>query len=748
MPLPVESVAEELARLRGCLRDLVGVMARPARWAGRDSPRIAGTLLDTLCETLPLAFAFVRLNDSSGSVTEMLRVADARGPRPPPREIGAALDASFGESTLRWPPSARLSVGGDELSLACAPLGADGEVGIVVAASRADEFPRQTERLLFDVAVSQAAIGLQQAWLLGEQRRVAFEGVREARLIVDDIPRLVALTDVDDRKHAEEALEHNERNLQLIIDAIPIQAWSLHPDGRIAHLNQRWHDYTGISRAQAYATTPADPLRREATASDMMRAIIHPDDAPTVLAKWLDEILPAGSPGEFEVRLRRFDGAYRWCIVRAEPMRDERGAIVQWYGTNTDIEDRKRAEMELRRAYDSFADAQRLSRTGSFVTDIVADDHHWSDEAFRIFGFEPGTKISVQRIRGVVHPDDLPSFDSVIARGMSGTDVTFAFRITTGQGTLKYVRGVAHVTEQVEGRPMFVGALQDVTETMVAEQALNIARSELTRVARVTTLSTLTASIAHEVNQPLSGIITNASTCLRMLAADPPDVDGARETARRTIRDVNRTAVVVARLRALFSKKEFTLETLDLNEATREVVALSLSELQRHRVVVQVELADDLPSISGDRIQLQQVLLNLIRNATDAMLGVDDRPRELVINTRRDGAERVRVTVRDVGVGIAGQSIDALFDAFYTTKSGGMGIGLSVSRSIIESHQGRIWAMPNDGPGATFGFSLPCPPRRPPAPGTGAADAPSESRAGEVPRRHEGVIDAPPQAHG
>ena len=370
--------------------------------------------------------------------------------------------------------------------------------------------------------------------------------------------------------------------------------------------------------------------------------------------------------------------------------------------------ERKRAETELRRAYDSFADAQRLSKTGSFITDLVGDDHNWSEEAYRIFEFGPSTKITVQRIREVIHPDDLPAFESVIARGMTGENVTFAFRIVTAHGPVKHVRGVAHVIENVKGRPMFVGALQDVTDSVVAEEALNKARSDLAHVARVATVSTLTASIAHEISQPLSGIITNAGTCLRMLAADPPDVDGARETARRTIRDGNRASDVITRLRALFSKKEFAPESFDLNDAAREVIALSLSELQRHRVIVQSELADDLPKIAGDRIQLQQVIMNLVRNASDAMTAVDDRPRQLLVRTEREHGDRVRLTVRDDGVGFDRQGLDKLFDAFYTTKSGGMGIGLSVSRSIIESHHGRLWAEPNDGPGATFSFSIPC----------------------------------------
>src|SRR5262249_54052273 len=218
-----------------------------------------------------------------------------------------------------------------------------------------------------------------------------------------------------------------------------------------------------------------------------------------------------------------------------------------------------------------------------------------------------------------------------------------------------------------------------------------------------------TASIAHEVNQPLSGIITNASTCLRMLDADPPNIDGARETVRRTIRDGNRVSDVITRLRALFGRKEFTLELLDLNWATSEVIGLALSDLQRNRIILQTELADDLPNVTGDRIQLQQVILNLLRNAWDAMADVHDRPRRLLIRTERENDDRVRLTVRDAGVGLPPPSLDCLFDPFYTTKSDGLGSGLFVSRSIVERHHGRLWAEPNDGgPGATFSFSIPC----------------------------------------
>jgi len=227
-------------------------------------------------------------------------------------------------------------------------------------------------------------------------------------------------------------------------------------------------------------------------------------------------------------------------------------------------------------------------------------------------------------------------------------------------------------------------------------------------MTRVMTMGQLTASIAHEVNQPLSGIITNASTCLRMLAADPPNIDGALETTRRTIRDGNRASEVITRLRALYSKKEGSPESMDLNEATQEVIILSLSELQKNRIILRPEFTEELPQVTGDRVQLQQVIMNLLRNASDSMSGVDDRPRELTIRTEREEGDRVRLTVRDAGAGFDPRAMDRLFEAFYTTKNDGMGMGLSVSRSIIESHQGRLWATLNDGPGATFSFSIPC----------------------------------------
>jgi C4-dicarboxylate-specific signal transduction histidine kinase len=321
---------------------------------------------------------------------------------------------------------------------------------------------------------------------------------------------------------------------------------------------------------------------------------------------------------------------------------------------------------------------------------------------------DPGTTITFDVIRTRVHPEDLTLYEKMVEQARNGSeDFEWQYRLLMPDQSIKNMHAVARATRDQNGELEYIAAVQDVTSRRQSQEALDKARSELAHVTRVLSLGALTASIAHEVNQPLSGIITNASTCLRMLAADPPNVDGARETTQRTIRDGHRAADVITRLRALFGKKDISFEAVDLNEAAQEVIALSLSDLQRNQVILRPQLADDLPPVAGDRVQLQQVILNLVRNALDAMSAVDDRPRYLLIKTEPDEGDQVRLSVQDVGVGFDPQATKRLFEAFYTTKNDGMGIGLSVSRSIIESHHGRLWATPNEGPGATFSFSIP-----------------------------------------
>jgi signal transduction histidine kinase len=356
------------------------------------------------------------------------------------------------------------------------------------------------------------------------------------------------------------------------------------------------------------------------------------------------------------------------------------------------------------------AEAQRVSLTGSFLWRVATDEITWSDQLYRIFELDPALPVTLERIEARVHPDDRPLFGERIERARSsGGDFEAEYRLLVPDGAVKHLHVVAHAARHGGGGLEYFGTVQDVSERRRTQEALDQVRSELAHVARVTSLGALAASIAHEVNQPLAGIVTNASTCLRMLAADPPNLDGARETARRTIRDGHRASDVVTRLRGLFGKTSVGTEPVDLNEAAREVVALSAGELQRARVVVRQELAENLPTVLGDRVQLQQVILNLLLNAADAMDGVEDRPRLITVTTARDDGG-VRLAVQDAGTGFGPEDADRLFQPFHTTKPEGMGMGLSVSRSIVEWHRGRLRATANQGPGATFAFTIPSEP--------------------------------------
>jgi signal transduction histidine kinase len=362
----------------------------------------------------------------------------------------------------------------------------------------------------------------------------------------------------------------------------------------------------------------------------------------------------------------------------------------------------------LRRCGALLAASEQLSSTGSFSWRVATDDVTCSEELYRILELDARTPVTVGLLFARVHPADLWALRKVIDRArVTGGDIACEPRMLMRDRSVKHVRLVARAMGDGDRGSEYIGAVQDVTELRRADKAFAEERAELARLARVATFAPLTASIAHEVNQPLAGIITNAETCLRMLAASPPNIAGARETAHRTIRDGHRAAAVITRLRSLFSKRAVTTELLDLNEVTREVIALASTELERQRVIVRSELAADLPFVVGDRVQLQQVIMNLLVNAADAMSDVDNRPRLLLIQTTRDHPNGVRLSVRDAGIGVAPHDADRVFEPFYTTKPGGMGVGLSVSRAIIQNHRGRIWVTPNDGPGATFVFSLP-----------------------------------------
>jgi PAS domain S-box-containing protein len=405
----------------------------------------------------------------------------------------------------------------------------------------------------------------------------------------------------------------------------------------------------------------------------------------------------------------RKDGSFVWANVLFTLLRDSVGRPSYIIAMHENITERKQAIEDLRRSKTYLAEAQRLSQTGSFCWRVDPCDLTWSEETYRIYELDPTVKPTVEILHERIHPDDLDFFKQTNKRAsVEGQDFECEHRLQMPDGSIKYLQVVAHAIKDESGQMLeYVGAVRDVTERKTSDDALSKMRAELAHVARVSALGEMTASIAHEVNQPLAGIVINANACLRWLDGDLPNLDGARGAAQRIIRDGARAGEVIKRLRALFAKTDAANAPLDLNEAIQEVIALTSMELQRNMVGLRTHFDDRLPLVVGDRVQLQQVVLNLIMNASEAMSGVEGRPRDLVISTQLVEGQKAQVLVKDSGVGLDAQDKEHIFEAFYTKKCGGMGMGLSISRSIVENHDGRLWAEPNDGPGTTFNFILP-----------------------------------------
>jgi PAS domain S-box-containing protein len=494
---------------------------------------------------------------------------------------------------------------------------------------------------------------------------------------------------------AFEEIKKSEDRLRLVIDTIPTLVWRSGPDGTPEFFNQPTLDYTGLSldgAVEGWART------------------VHPDDLANLSKMWR-EIRNSGKRGETEGRLLRFDGQYRWFLFRAEPMRDEMGNIGKWYGSATDIEDRKRTEVALRESEQRFRD---YAETASDWLWETGPDHRVT----RISENLNAAGIAPSRLPGVTRwdiatdvgsePEKWRMHQAMLDAHLPFRD--FVYRTANETGSPVYV--------QTNGKPFFDakgnflgyrGTGTDITARIRAdhaERALRRAQAELAHVTRVTMLGEMTASIAHEINQPLAAVVANAEACLRWLDRGTPDLDAARSSVAWIVEDGNRASEVIRHIRALANKTDVEKVPLDVNNIIREVIALVQRELVSHHVSLRVELAQVLPMVLGDRVQLQQVIINLMMNGIEAMQPVADRPRELVIRSGQDGTQ-VWVSVTDRGVGVSAENADRLFNAFFTTKSGGMGMGLSICRSIVEAHGGRLSACGNEGPGATFQFVLP-----------------------------------------
>ncbi len=378
-----------------------------------------------------------------------------------------------------------------------------------------------------------------------------------------------------------------------------------------------------------------------------------------------------------------------------------------------DTTESHRAEEALRRSESYLAEAQRLTHTGSWAWQVAGRVAlHLSEEWYRLYGFDPEKSPPTREERVQrVHPEDRAKWQGAVDRAIAETSgFEMEFRILLPDGTVKYIHTVGHPVLNASGDLVeFVGSSTDITERKRAEEALEAlrqAQADLARVNRVTTMGELTASLAHEVNQPIAAAVTNANTCLRWLTRDHPDLEEAREAAMRIVKDGTRAAEIISRIRLLFKKGAPERELVDVNDVIREMIVLLRGEATRYSISFRTELAADLPQIMGDRVQLQQVFMNLMLNGIDAMKNMNAGG-ELTIKSRQAENDKLLISVSDTGVGLPAQQADQIFKAFFTTKVQGTGMGLSISRSIVESHGGHLWAANNSPGGASFHVTLP-----------------------------------------
>jgi PAS domain S-box-containing protein len=497
-----------------------------------------------------------------------------------------------------------------------------------------------------------------------------------------------------ERRRAEDKRRRAEADLQLTVDTIPVLVARYASDGFMEFRNQAWRDYTGLSQDNAEG-------RRWGSA-------LHPDDLEMIEREWQSH-LATGEPFEVEQRLRRADGKYRWHWVRRVPLRDQAGNVKNWYAVGFDIEDRMQAERTLQRIQAYAAEAQKLSQTGSFAWEVATRDYFWSDQAYQILGFDPSVKPSISLVVQRTHPDDRFIIERELDRSAQRVPHhDFKVRLLMPNGQIKHIHILAHRIKYEAGNEEVVGAVMDITDSKKSQEALDAAQAALAHASRVATLGEISATIAHEVNQPLAAIVANGQSCLRFLRREPPDLKGVRGTVEWIVKDGSRAGEIIRRVRTLLKKVDTEKVPLDLNEVIAEVATLLQRDMNARKVMLQLELAPSVPQTIADRVQLQQVIINLIINGAEAMQEITDRPRLLVVRSYEDEEDHVVIAVKDCGVGIPPEISDRLFDAFFSTKPSGLGVGLSICRSIIEDHGGELWVTDNgDGPGAAFRFSLP-----------------------------------------
>ena len=504
--------------------------------------------------------------------------------------------------------------------------------------------------------------------------------------------------EIAERKLAEEALRRSEGYLAEAQRLSRTGSWASKPAmGEISYLSEECYRVLGF-----------DPRGGEPSYEAFFQRI-HPDDR----ARVSEGVETAGrEKAEFELDYRIVDpgGETRTIHVVGHPVFTSSGDLVEFVGTVMDVTERKLAEEALRRSEGYLAEAQRLSQTGSWAS-TVGEIRYLSEECYRVLGFDPrGGQPLYETFFQRIHSDDQAKFrEAVETANCEKADFELDYRFVHPRGELRDIHVIGHPVLGPSGDLVeFVGTVMDVTERKRADEErerLRQAQADLAYMNRVTTMSELAASLAHEIKQPIAAAVTDANTCLRWLSREHPDIEEARQTAARMVKDATRAAEIISRIRLLFKKGTLERELVDVNEVIREMIVLLGSDATRYSISVRTELAPDLPQITADRVQLQQVIMNLITNGVDAMREVEG-PRELAIKSRRAENEQLLLSVSDTGVGLPPQK-DQIFNAVFTTKVHGTGMGLAISRSIVESHGGRLWAGDNSPRGANFCLTLP-----------------------------------------
>jgi PAS domain S-box-containing protein len=504
------------------------------------------------------------------------------------------------------------------------------------------------------------------------------------------------LKEIEERKRAEQSLIEAELRYRTVADFTYDWVYWQGADGTLIYVSPSCERITEY-RAENFIKDPT-----------LLKKIIVKEDQKLWLKHHTGK--KGYAPHELQFRIRTRNGEERWIEHVCQPVIDDNGRFLGYRASNRDITHRKKIEEELEIKKQSLAEAQRIARLGNWDWNIVTNELYWSDEIYRIFGLKSQEfGATYEAFLDFVHPDDRPLVESSVDAALQeNKPYSIDHRIALPDGSERIVHEQAEVMRDETGQAIkMAGTVQDITERKKAEEDRRQLREELTHVSRVTTIGTLAGALAHEINQPLTAIMSNAQAAKRFLDAEKPNLDELREILTDIVDDTSRSSDVVHQLRDFMKKGEIEEIPLNINKTIQEVVNLTQRDAENRNIAIKLETSENLPEVMGDKVQLQQVVLNLVINGFDAMMYQDPTSRELSIQTEQDEENNIHVAVSDTGIGIEQDRLDQIFEPFFSTKSEGMGLGLSINRYIINAHNGHMWATNNPKYGATVHFTLP-----------------------------------------